>query len=278
MSNIVYITQIEGNIADWAEGLAIESGSFYYYSNSLYKATESHTATATFDTAKFTRVSEETTITDWAESLSVVSGSYYFYSNSLYKATESHTATATFDTAKFVKLSEETKITDWAESLAVVEDEYYLYNDTLYKATTSHTATATFDTEKFTPVSTTPPSSLDVEDGTTNLTDTQTNVNVDTTNGDATVNLPTAVGKKDRSITVRKSDDSSNTVTIDGDTTETIDGETTKTLYYENQVITLVSDGTNWYTLNEVSGSNFARIVAGTTEPTDTTVYWLDTN
>lgn len=60
-----------------------------------------------------------------------------------------------------------------------------------------------------------------------------------------TVNLPTAVGNKSL-INVKKTDASTNTVTVDGYSTETIDGGATAVIRVRYASIALVSDGTNW--------------------------------
>lgn len=61
-----------------------------------------------------------------------------------------------------------------------------------------------------------------------------------------TITLPTAAGITGREYTVKKTDATSNTVTIDGAASETIDGDLTLVLVSQYQSVTLVSDGTNW--------------------------------
>ena len=60
-----------------------------------------------------------------------------------------------------------------------------------------------------------------------------------------TVNLPTAVGNS-ALITVKKTDSTANTVTVDGYSTQTIDGGTTAVIRVQYASISMVSDGTNW--------------------------------
>lgn len=67
-----------------------------------------------------------------------------------------------------------------------------------------------------------------------------------TAGGTVTVNLPTAVGNKAK-IHIKKTDSGSNTIIIDGSGSETIDGSVTFPLYFQNQSLTLVSNGTNWF-------------------------------
>lgn len=66
------------------------------------------------------------------------------------------------------------------------------------------------------------------------------------TGGAITVNLYTAVGNEGKVLRIKKTDTSSNAVTIDASGAETIDGEATFLLSYKYQVLTLVSDGANW--------------------------------
>lgn len=68
----------------------------------------------------------------------------------------------------------------------------------------------------------------------------------DSTAGAFILTLPTAVGATGKVITIKKTDSSSNLVTIDGNSSETIDGSTTFVLGNINNFIKIVSDGTNW--------------------------------
>jgi hypothetical protein len=67
-----------------------------------------------------------------------------------------------------------------------------------------------------------------------------------TAGGTVTVNLPTAVGNKAK-IHIKKTDAGANTIIIDGSGGETIDGSVTFPIYFQNQSLTLVSNGTNWF-------------------------------
>lgn len=67
----------------------------------------------------------------------------------------------------------------------------------------------------------------------------------DASGGAITHNLQTAVGN-DATVTIKKIDSSSNTVTVDASGSETIDDALTAVLTVQNESITLVSDGTNW--------------------------------
>ncbi len=70
-------------------------------------------------------------------------------------------------------------------------------------------------------------------------------VDVDASGGPVTVNLPTAASKPGALIEVRKTDNSANTVTVDGYGSETINGATTFVLYSQYDSVSLRSDGTN---------------------------------
>jgi hypothetical protein len=61
-----------------------------------------------------------------------------------------------------------------------------------------------------------------------------------------TVNLPSAVGIIGKSITVRKSDSSTNSVFIIPSDTQNINGNTSVEIQIQYASLTFVSDGTNW--------------------------------
>lgn len=70
---------------------------------------------------------------------------------------------------------------------------------------------------------------------------------VDSTNADVTISLPTAASAGDGfKVTIKKMDNSQNTITVDGNSSETIDGSTTITLTQPYSVISVVSDGSEW--------------------------------
>jgi len=62
-----------------------------------------------------------------------------------------------------------------------------------------------------------------------------------------TMTLPAAAGHFGRIYTIKKTDGSANTVTIDGNASETIDGATTKVLTAQYEVVTIQCDGANWH-------------------------------
>lgn len=81
---------------------------------------------------------------------------------------------------------------------------------------------------------------------------TPTDVNdiilVDASSGSITINLPTAVGNTNLVFTIKRTDNSSNTVTVDANSTEIIEDEETKTLLFGDSMV-IVSDGTQWWIL-----------------------------
>jgi len=89
---------------------------------------------------------------------------------------------------------------------------------------------------------------------TTNTTLTETDgINVkliNATSGAVTVTLPTAVSNA-ASFIIKKTDSSTNKVTIDAYSTETIDGGTTYVLNDQYNYVEIVSNGTNWVVTNE---------------------------
>ena len=61
-----------------------------------------------------------------------------------------------------------------------------------------------------------------------------------------TITLYAASGNAGKVITVKKTDSSTNAVTLDGNASETIDGATTLALTAQYDSATVVCDGTNW--------------------------------
>ncbi len=65
--------------------------------------------------------------------------------------------------------------------------------------------------------------------------------------GNVTVNLPAAAASKGRTLLIKKTDSSANTVTIDPNGAELIDGSSTYSTSIQNLTIMTVCDGTAWY-------------------------------
>lgn len=71
---------------------------------------------------------------------------------------------------------------------------------------------------------------------------------VDATSGNITITLlPAATATSGFKIGIKKTDSSSNTVTIDGNASETIDGALTFVLSNQYENVYIISNGTNWY-------------------------------
>ena len=69
----------------------------------------------------------------------------------------------------------------------------------------------------------------------------------DATGGAFTITMPTASGREGYVYTVKKTDSSANAVKVDGLVDETIDGDADFDLEFQDETITLVSDGSDWW-------------------------------
>lgn len=98
-------------------------------------------------------------------------------------------------------------------------------------------------------------------------------VNASASSGNVTITLPSAVLAGDGGqLAVRKSDDSVNTVTIATDGSQLIDGASTYVLSKQYESVTIVSDGANWHTIDDVApGSIVFNDLASTAYSTDGT-------
>ena len=76
--------------------------------------------------------------------------------------------------------------------------------------------------------------------------------------GSFSVTLPTSVGITGKVYTIKKTDSTANTVTVDTTLSQTIDGATTKVLSIQYDAITVQSDGANWIIIGMVFGRNGA--------------------
>lgn len=64
-----------------------------------------------------------------------------------------------------------------------------------------------------------------------------------------TVTLPAVASSTNKTLTIKKTDSSANTVTIDGNASETIDGLLTQVLSVQYQSMTIICDGTTWWVI-----------------------------
>lgn len=71
----------------------------------------------------------------------------------------------------------------------------------------------------------------------------------DTTEGNITVNLPTAVNNNGKVFEIIKTDVSVNVVTVTPGGSETINGLSTQSLSSQYDILKIVSNGSNWYKL-----------------------------
>ena len=78
--------------------------------------------------------------------------------------------------------------------------------------------------------------------------DRNTTILVDATSGNITITLlPAATAGDGFEVTITKIDASTNTVTIDGNASETINGALTQSLTDQYQTISIVCNGSNWF-------------------------------
>lgn len=96
----------------------------------------------------------------------------------------------------------------------------------------------------------------------------------DASGGSWTLTLPAAASNTGKVYHVKKTDSGTNTVTVDGNASETINGATTVILKVQNEVLSIVSNGTNWdivTTFNrkvylQYTGNGGTSITANTTD------------
>jgi hypothetical protein len=70
---------------------------------------------------------------------------------------------------------------------------------------------------------------------------------VDASGGARVITLYAASGNSGNQVSVKKTDSSANTVTIDGNSSETIDAATTQVISAQYTSLSLVCDGSNWH-------------------------------
>jgi hypothetical protein len=81
------------------------------------------------------------------------------------------------------------------------------------------------------------------------ISETESNIQVivDASGGAVVITLRAASGLAGYIVAVKKSDSSTNTVTIDGNSSETIDGATTQVISAQYASLSVVCDGSNWH-------------------------------
>jgi hypothetical protein len=99
----------------------------------------------------------------------------------------------------------------------------------------------------------TAPGILSVVSKTTTYTATTSDdvILCDASGGAWTLSLHTAVGNTGKVLRIKKTDSSTNVLTIDGNSTETIDGLATIKLGGLNSAVSIASDGSNWRIISD---------------------------
>jgi len=69
----------------------------------------------------------------------------------------------------------------------------------------------------------------------------------DATLGPITISLPAASGNSGLQKTIKKTDSTATSVTIDANASETIDGSLTKVIVTQNESFTIICNGSNWF-------------------------------
>lgn len=127
------------------------------------------------------------------------------------------------------------------------------------------------------PLSNTGSGSVVTKTATDTLLSSQNTVFANSSGGNITLTLPTAVGNDGLRMSIKRIDSTiANTVTIDGNGSEEIDGSTTTTLNTENETITIVSDGSNWEILSRVYDESWNSFTPSSSWSTNTTTsgFW----
>jgi uncharacterized protein (TIGR02145 family) len=86
--------------------------------------------------------------------------------------------------------------------------------------------------------------------------------------GPYTVTLPAAASNTGRVYSIKNIDSDCDDITIDGNSTETIDGSETYVLDSYNNVVRIISDGSNWFIINENTFACAADFTCGTSDVT----------
>jgi len=70
---------------------------------------------------------------------------------------------------------------------------------------------------------------------------------VDSTSGDITITLPPTTNMEGKRVSLKRIDNSGNSIILDADGSETIDGELTQNIAVQFSSITIFSNGVGWY-------------------------------
>lgn len=105
----------------------------------------------------------------------------------------------------------------------------------------------------------------------TTLDATHRTVLVDSSGGDVTITLPTAVGITGRIYEIKKVSSDTNVVIIDPNGAETVDGATDFRLAGQYNAVTVQSDGANWRVISQVFGNDYQSDVSAERSTTSST-------
>lgn len=94
----------------------------------------------------------------------------------------------------------------------------------------------------------------------------------DASANDITITLPPAASSLDVPYTVKKIDNTTNNVIIEGDTTDTIDDDLNQVIRDQYEAITMVSDGAEWFIVTKKSNAPLTVGVKTTTTTVSNTV------
>lgn len=99
----------------------------------------------------------------------------------------------------------------------------------------------------------------------------------DSSGGAFTVTLYTAVGNEGKVLRIKKTTSDVTAVTIDGNGSETIDGSTTTTINTQNEVLVIMSDGSNWQIIERRIPKIKTAYTPGTNVTTNTATagFWM---
>jgi collagen type VII alpha len=96
------------------------------------------------------------------------------------------------------------------------------------------------------------------------LTATDSIITASASSGAATMTLPTAVGTAGREYTIKKTDSSTNAVTVATTSSQTIDGASTYSLSTQYQSVSIVSDGANWNIIQKATAIGATGVTGAT--------------
>jgi hypothetical protein len=97
-------------------------------------------------------------------------------------------------------------------------------------------------------------------------------IECDASSSGFTVTLPAASSSTGATYTIKKTDSSSNAVTVDANASETIDGSTTQTLDSQYDAFTIRCDGSEWFVVSVGQSAPFGTFAQQDTGSVDTDI------